>query len=131
MIPAVAKENLAEFIDVFCDEGFFTVEETERMMQGCGQIRHRSEDSRPTRWRFSGGVQVGVRNNALSVDHLERMGAEEIKVLAGSRTMPTMLPGAAFFLEMPFPPARQMIEAGLVVWRSPRISIRVRRLRAT
>lgn len=63
----------------------------------------------------SGGVQVGVRNNALSVDHLERMGAEEIKVLAGSRTMPTMLPGAAFFLELPFPPARQMIEAGLGV----------------
>ncbi len=114
MIPAVAKENLAEFIDVFCDEGFFTVEETERMMQAAAKYGivpkiHANEMA------VSGGVQVGVRNNALSVDHLERMGAEEIKVLAGSRTMPTMLPGAAFFLEMPFPPARQMIEAGLGV----------------
>lgn len=114
MIPAVAKENLAEFIDVFCDEGFFTVEETERMMQAAAKYGmipkiHANEMA------VSGGVQVGVRNNALSVDHLERMGAEEIKVLTGSRTMPTMLPGAAFFLEMPFPPARQMIEAGLGV----------------
>ena len=114
MIPAVAKENLAEFIDVFCDEGFFTVEETERMMQAAAKYGivpkiHADEMA------VSGGVQVGVRNNALSVDHLERMGAEEIKVLAGSRTMPTMLPGAAFFLELPFPPARQMIEAGLGV----------------
>ena len=114
MIPAVAKENLAEFIDVFCDEGFFTVEETERMMQAAAKYGivpkiHANEMA------VSGGVQVGVRNNALSVDHLERMGAEEIKVLAGSRTMPTMLPGAAFFLELPFPPARQMIEAGLGV----------------
>lgn len=114
MIPAVAKENLAEFIDVFCDEGFFTVEETERMMQAAAKYGivpkiHANEMA------VSGGVQVGVRNNALSVDHLERMGAEEIKVLAGSCTMPTMLPGAAFFLELPFPPARQMIEAGLGV----------------
>ena len=114
MIPAVAKENLAEFIDVFCDDGFFTVEETERMMQAAAKYGivpkiHANEMA------VSGGVQVGVRNNALSVDHLERMGAEEIKVLAGSRTMPTMLPGAAFFLELPFPPARQMIEAGLGV----------------
>ena len=63
----------------------------------------------------SGGVQVGVRNKALSVDHLERMGAEEIEVLRTSGTMPTMLPGAAFFLEMPYPPARAMIEGGLSV----------------
>ena len=114
MIPAVAKENLAEFIDVFCDEGFFTVEETERMMQAAAKYGivpkiHANEMA------VSGGVQVGVRNNALSVDHLERMGAGEIKVLGGSPTMPTMLPGAAFFLELPFPPARQMIEAGLGV----------------
>lgn len=71
--------------------------------------------SMPTSLAVSGGVQVGVRNKALSVDHLERMGAEEIEVLRTSGTMPTMLPGAAFFLEMPYPPARAMIEGGLSV----------------
>lgn len=114
MIPAVAKEGLAEFVDVFCDQGFFTVEETEKIMRAGAEYGlvpkiHANELA------VSGGVQVGVRNKALSVDHLERMGAAEIEVLRDSGTMPTMLPGAAFFLEMPYPPAREMIAGGLGV----------------
>ena len=114
MIPAVGREKLAEFVDVFCDQGFFTVEETEQILRAGAEYGlvpkiHANELA------VSGGVQVGVRNKALSVDHLERMGAEEIEVLRTSGTMPTMLPGAAFFLEMPYPPARAMIEGGLSV----------------
>jgi imidazolonepropionase len=114
MIPAVASENLAQYIDVFCDRGFFTPEETERILAegaGYGLIPkiHANELD------FSGGVQAGVKNHALSVDHLERTGAVEIEVLSGSETMPTLLPGSAFFLGLPDPPARQMIEAGLPV----------------
>lgn len=114
MIPAVAKEGLAEFVDVFCDQGFFTVEETERIMRAGAEYGlvpkiHANELA------VSGGVQAGVRHKALSVDHLERMGAAEIEALSGSCTMPTMLPGAAFFLEMPYPPVRDMIAGGLGV----------------
>ena len=114
MIPAVGREKLAEFVDVFCDQGFFTVEETEQILRAGAEYGlvpkiHANELA------VSGGVQVGVRNKALSVDHLERMGTEEIEVLRTSGTMPTMLPGAAFFLEMPYPPARAMIEGGLSV----------------
>ncbi len=114
MIPAVAAEKLADFVDVFCDKGFFTVEETEQIMQA-GAKYGMVPKIHANELAVSGGVQVGVRNNALSVDHLERMGAEEIEILRGSATMPTMLPGAAFFLEMPYPPAREMIAGGLGV----------------
>jgi imidazolonepropionase len=114
MIPAVASENLAQYIDVFCDRGFFTPEETEQILvegarYGLIPKIHANELD------FSGGVQTGVKNHALSVDHLERAGAVEIEVLSGSGTMPTLLPGSAFFLGLPDPPARQMIEAGLPV----------------
>lgn len=114
MIPAVAQEGLAEFIDVFCDEGFFTVAETERMLRtgaeyGLVPKIHANELA------VSGGVQAGVAHGARSVDHLERMGEEEIEALRGTGTMPTMLPGAAFFLGMSYPPAREMIRAGLGV----------------
>ena len=171
MIPAVGREKLAEFVDVFCDQGFFTVEETEQILRAGAEyglvpkihanelavsggvqvgvrnkalsVDHlermgteeievlRTSGTMPTmlpgaeyglvpkihanELAVSGGVQVGVRNKALSVDHLERMGTEEIEVLRTSGTMPTMLPGAAFFLEMPYPPARAMIEGGLSV----------------
>lgn len=114
MIPAVAAEGLADFIDVFCDKGFFTVEETARMLEAGAKYGLRPK-IHANELDVSGGVQVGVRHGALSVDHLERMGAEEIEVLRGSSTMPTMLPGAAFFLGMPFPPARAMIDTGLGV----------------
>lgn len=114
MIPRVADEGLADFIDVFCDKGFFTVEQTDRMLfegmkYGLKPKIHANELA------CSGGIQVGVKYNALSVDHLEHTGEEEIECLLSSKTMPTVLPGAAFFLNMPYAPAKQMIEAGLPV----------------
>lgn len=114
MLPAVAREGLADFVDVFCDEGFFTVEETERIMRAGAEYGlvpkiHANELA------VSGGVQVGVKCGAMSVDHLERMDQAAIDALCGARTMPTMLPGAAFFLGMSYPPAREMIRAGLGV----------------
>lgn len=114
MIPAVASEDLADYIDVFCDEGFFSPEDTERILMagikyGLLPKLHANELA------FSGGVQAGVKYDALSVDHLESSGDNEIQVLAGSQTMPTLLPGSAFFLGLPDPPVRKMISAGLPV----------------
>lgn len=114
MIPMVAAEELADYIDVFCDRGFFTPEETERMLMagikyGLKPKIHANELD------FSGGIQVGVKYDALSVDHLEFTGDDEIRALLNSDTMPTLLPGAAFFLGMEYPPARKMIDAGLPV----------------
>ncbi|HIQ84619.1 MAG TPA: imidazolonepropionase [Candidatus Cryptobacteroides excrementigallinarum] len=114
MLPAVAREGLADFIDVFCDEGFFTVAETERIINEGRKYSLRAK-IHANELAVSGGVQAGVRCGALSVDHLESSGAEEIEALRGSDTMPTLLPGAAFFLGMGNPPAREMIRAGLGV----------------
>lgn len=112
MIPTVAGSNLADFIDVFCDRGFFTVEETERMLMA--GIKHGLRPKiHANELDYSGGIQVGVKYDALSVDHLEYTGDEEIEALLGSETMPTLLPGAAFFLNMVLAPARKMIDAGL------------------
>ncbi len=112
MIPAVASECLADYIDVFCDEGFFTTEQTSRILQAGAEYGlvpkiHANELA------CSGGVQVGVAHDALSVDHLERTTEAEIEVLKGKKTMPTMLPGASFFLGMPYGRAKDYIEAGL------------------
>lgn len=112
MIPAVAAERLADYIDVFCDRGFFTVEETSRILETGTRYGMRPK-IHANELAFSGGIQTGVRHGALSVDHLEFTGDEEIAALLGSGTMPTLLPGAAFFLGMTDPPARKMIEAGL------------------
>lgn len=114
MIPQVAKENLAEFIDVFCDTGFFTVEETARMLE-TGTKHGLVPKIHANELDYSGGIEVGVKYGALSVDHLECVGEKEIATLKTSKTMPTILPGAAFFLNMPYSPARKMIEAGLPV----------------
>ena len=114
MIPSVAKEGLADFIDVFCDEGFFTVQETERILHS-GLAHGLKPKIHANELAVSGGVQVGVGYNALSVDHLERTTDEEIEVLRGSQTMPTMLPGASFFLGMPYGRAKDYIRAGLPV----------------
>ena len=114
MIPAVAAEGLADFIDVFCDAGFFTPAETARMLETGAKYGLRPK-IHANELAVSGGVQVGVAHGALSVDHLERIGTEEMAALAGSGTMPTLLPGAAFFLGMPYPPARQMLQEGLGV----------------
>jgi imidazolonepropionase len=114
MIPLVASEELADYIDVFCDKGFFTVEETERMLMA-GMKYGLKGKIHANELAFSGGIQAGVKYGALSVDHLEFTGDAEIKALLNSETMPTLLPGAAFFLGMEFPPARKMIEAGLPI----------------
>ncbi len=114
MIPAVAGEELADYIDVFCDKGFFSVEETERILMA--GIKHGLRPKiHANELDFSGGIQTGVKYNALSVDHLEFTGDQEIDALLNSDTMPTLLPGAAFFLGMTYPPARKMIDAGLPV----------------
>ena len=114
MIPMVAAEGLADFIDVFCDRGFFTVEQTDRILlaglkYGLKPKIHANELD------YSGGIQVGVKYNALSVDHLEYVGQAELESLANSQTMPTVLPGASFFLGLPYAPARKMIDYGLPI----------------
>ena len=114
MIPAVAKEGLADFVDVFCDKGFFTVEETAKIVETGARYGLRAK-IHANELAVSGGVEVGVEHGALSVDHLESMGDEQIEALCGSDTMPTMLPGCAFFLGIGYPPARKMIDAGLAV----------------
>ncbi len=112
MIPAVAEEKLADYIDVFCEQGFFTPDETEKIVEA-GKAFGMQPRLHANQLYNSGGVQVGVKTAALSVDHLENIGAAEIEALRGSQVMPTALPGAAFFLNLPFPPGRAMIEAGL------------------
>lgn len=114
MIPQIASEELADYIDVFCDKGFFTVEDTDRMLNAGMKYGLRAK-IHANELDYSGGIQVGVKYNALSVDHLEYVGDAEIEALKGSETMPTVLPGAAFFLNMPFSPVRKMMDAGLPV----------------
>jgi imidazolonepropionase len=114
MIPAIVSEDLADYIDVFCDRGFFTVEETERILMAGIKYGLRAK-IHANELDFSGGVQAGVRYDALSVDHLECTGDEEIEALRSSSTMPTLLPGSAFFLGLPDAPVRKMIDAGLPV----------------
>jgi imidazolonepropionase len=112
MIPAVAEEQLADYIDVFCEEGFFSPDETERIVEE-GKRFGMKPRIHANQLHRSGGVQVGVKTGALSVDHLENIGDEEIEALKNSTVMPTALPGAAFFLGLPFPPARKIIDSGL------------------
>ena len=114
MIPLVAAEGLADFIDVFCDKGFFTVEDTARILEAGIKYGMRPK-IHANEMAVSGGVQVGVKYGAISVDHLEQMGDAEIECLKGTETMPTVLPGCAFFLNLPLSPARKMIDAGLPV----------------
>jgi imidazolonepropionase len=114
MIPAVAKEGLADFIDVFCDRGFFTTDQTARILEAGARYGlipkiHANELD------YSGGVQTGVSHGARSVDHLEFMGEEELATLKKSATMPTLRPGASLFLGVAYAPAREIIEAGLPV----------------
>lgn len=114
MLPKVAEEGLADFVDVFCDTGFFTIEETARILEKAANLGIRPK-IHANELEVSGGVQVGVRYNALSVDHLEKTTEAEIEALRGSETMPTMLPGCSFFLGIPFGNAKGYIEAGLPV----------------
>ena len=112
MIPEVGRQKLADYIDVFCDRGFFTPEETAKMLEAAAKWGIKPK-IHANELDVSGGVQVGVAHGAVSVDHLERTTEAEIEVLRGSTTIPTMLPGASFFLGMPYGNARGMISAGL------------------
>ena len=112
MLPAVAAEGLADYVDVFCDQGFFSCDDCARILERAAEFNLRGK-IHANELAVSGGVQVGVSHDALSVDHLERTGDEEIACLKGSNTMPTMLPGASFFLGMPYGRARAFIDAGL------------------
>ncbi len=114
MIPQVAAEDLADYIDVFCDKGFFTTDDTERILMA-GMKYGLKPKIHANELALSGGIQVGVKYGALSVDHLEYTGDAEIQALLNSETMPTILPGAAFFLNMVHAPVRKMIDAGLPV----------------
>ena len=114
MLPVIAKENLADFIDVFCEEGFYTPEETETI---CKAGKHYGLKAKihANQLNFSGGVEMGIKLGAVSVDHLETVNGDIIDKLAKSETIGTLLPTAAFFLRMPFQPARQMIDAGCAI----------------
>ena len=114
MIPEVGRQRLADFVDVFCDRGFFTPEETGRILEAAAAWGMRPK-IHADELASSGGVVVGVKHGALSVDHLESMTEETINTLRGSDTMPTALPGTSFFLNMPNAKARQIIDAGLGV----------------
>ena len=110
MMPEAAR--YADFVDIFCEEGFFTVEDAARVLEAGLRAGLRPK-IHANQLAVSGGVQVGVRYGALSVDHLEKSGAAEIEALRGAATMPTFLPGSAFFLRIPDGPAKDYIAAGL------------------
>ena len=114
MIPKVAEEHLADYVDVFCDDGFFTVEDTDLILRAGEQYGLRPK-IHANELAVSGGVQIGVKHKALSVDHLEKTTDAEIEALRGTITMPTMLPGSSFFLGLPYGRAKEFIEAGLGV----------------
>lgn len=111
MLPAAAE--YADFVDVFCDEGFFTVDDTDRILSAAEHLL--TPKIHANELAVSGGVQVGVRHGALSVDHLERTTEAEIEALKGTWTMPTMLPGSSFFLGLPYGRAKDFVRAGLGV----------------
>ena len=114
MLPAIAAENLADYIDVFCEANFYTPDETERICRA-GMSYGLKPKIHANQLTVSGGVEVGVRLGAISVDHLETMDGHAIHTLANSATIGTLLPTAAFFLRMPFQPARQLIDAGCAI----------------
>lgn len=114
MIPRVAGEGLADYVDVFCDTGFFSVEETDAILT-TGATYGLKPKIHANELDYSGGIQLGVKHNAISVDHLQCTGPDEIKALADSSTVATILPSTAFFLGLPYAPARDMIDNGLCV----------------
>ena len=114
MLPVIAREKLADYIDVFCENGFFSPEETETICKA-GMRQGLKAKIHANQLNFSGGVEIGIKLNAVSVDHLETVNGDIINKLANSQTIGTLLPTAAFFLRMPFQPARQMIDAGCAI----------------
>jgi imidazolonepropionase len=114
MLPKIAENNLADFIDVFCETGYFTVEETEQIMEA--GIRYGLKPKiHVNQFNSIGGIQAGIKYNALSVDHLEIMKPEDIEALKNTETMPVALPSCSYFLGIPYTPAREMMTAGLAV----------------
>ena len=112
IMPAVAAEGLADYVDIFVEEGFFTVEDASRIFEAAARYGMQPK-VHANQMSFSGGVQVGVKYGAASVDHLEFTGPEEFRALQGSGTIATLLPGATFFLDMDYPKAKQMLEYDL------------------
>jgi imidazolonepropionase len=114
LLPQIADEGLADFIDVFCDRGFFSADETSRILEAGARYGLRPK-IHANELDYSHGIETGVNHHALSVDHLEHTGEEQIQALLGSDTMPTLLPSTAFFLGLHYAPARKMIDAGLPI----------------
>jgi imidazolonepropionase len=114
MLPRIAAEELADYIDVFCEKGFFDTTETKRILEAGKRYGLRPK-VHANQLKNSGGVQVGIACGAISVDHLESIGDEEIEALASSKTIATLLPSAAFFLRLPYPPARKLIESNAAI----------------
>ena len=114
MLPEVGRERLADYVDVFCDEGFFTPEDTDSILEAAARWGLKPK-IHVDELAATGGLSVAVKHGALSVDHLENMPESEFAILKDSATMPTVLPGTSFFLNMPYAPARKMIDAGLGV----------------
>lgn len=114
MIPEAGREGLADYVDVFCDEGFFTPEDTDRILDAAAKYGMKPK-IHVDELAATGGLPVAVKHGALSVDHLENMPETEFDILKDSNTMPTVLPGTSFFLNMPYAPAHKMIDAGLGV----------------
>ena len=114
MLPEVGRERLADYVDVFCDEGFFTPEDTDRILEAAARWGLKPK-IHVDELAATGGLPVAVKHGALSVDHLENMPESEFAILKDSATMPTVLPGTSFFLNMPYAPARKMIDYGLGV----------------
>jgi imidazolonepropionase len=114
MLPIIANEKLADFIDVFCDDGFYSVEETRQILEAASKFGLQAK-IHGNELGLTGGVQVAVEFGALSVDHLEHIGEDEINCLKESKTMPVALPGSSFFLKIPYTPARKIIDAGLPI----------------
>lgn len=114
LLPQIAGEGLADYVDVFCEDGFFSAAETDRILEAAAKYGLQPK-IHANELAFSGGIEVGVKHNALSVDHLECTADEQIQALLHSETMPTVLPTTAFFLKLPYAPARTMIDAGLPI----------------
>ncbi|MDA8535592.1 imidazolonepropionase [Flavobacteriales bacterium] len=114
MLPIVAKEGLADYVDIFCEEGYFTVTDTERLLKAANELGIPSK-THVNQFNAIGGVKASVDLGALSVDHLEEMAEEDYEALKGSNCMPTILPSCSFFLGIPYGPARRMMEEGLPV----------------
>ena len=114
MLPKIAKENLADYVDIFCEKGYFTLEDTKRLLEAANKFGIKAK-THVNQFNTIGGVKASVDLGALSVDHLEQMNPEDFDVLLGSNCMPTILPSCSFFLGIPYSPARKMIDKGLPI----------------